>query len=201
MNLGRNIRGFTLVEVIVAIGIFGLIVTGIVAIFLTSWRYNAVVWEQLSTQNEGRKVTQDFVNELRTASQSSIGAYPIQTASTSTIIFYTNLDADSLRERVRYFLTNRILKKGVIKPSGNPLTYDPANETITEVAHDVANTSSIFYYFDSNYAGSGTALPTPVDITNIRVVQIALKLEENPNLTPAPLYVESKVLLRNLKSN
>lgn len=195
-------RGFTLVEVLIAIGIFSFLAVAIVSLFLTSWRYNSIVWEQLKTQNEGRKTTQDFVNELRTASQSSIGAYPIEAAATTSITFYSNIDADTLRERIHYYMSGRTLKRGVIKPTGNPLTYNPANEVVTDVAHDVANTSTaIFYYYDSNYSGAEASLSSPIDIARIRVVKITLQLDQDPHLTPAPFYIESKGSLRNLKDN
>lgn len=197
----RDKRGFTLLEIIVAVGIFSFIVGGIVALYLTSYRYNSIVWEQLKTQNEGRKATQDFVNELRTASQSSVGAYPVQAASSTGIIFYSNVDADTLRERLRYFMSGRTLQRGVIKPTGNPLTYNSANEVITDIAHDVANSTTVFAYYDSNYSGSEAALSVPVDVTKIRVVKMTLQLDEDPYLTPTPFYIESKGTLRNLKDN
>ncbi len=198
----KNSDGFTLVEVLVAIGIFSFLVVGIMTLYLASYRYNGIIWEQLKTQNEGRKVTQDFVNELRTASQSSIGAYPIESASSTAVIFYSNVDTDSLREKIRYFLSGRTLKRGVIKPTGNPLTYNSANEVITEVAHDIANTTTpIFFYYDSNFSGTEIPLSSPVDVTDIRVIRIILQLDQDPHLTPAPFYVESKGLLRNLKDN
>ena len=195
-------RGLTLIEVSVAIGIFIFLAAAVVSLFLTSSRYNSIVWEQLKTQNEGRKVTQDFVNELRTASASSIGAYPVQSAASTSITFYSNIDTDTLRERLRYFMSGRVLKRGVIKPTGNPLTYNSANEVIADVAHDVANTSTaIFYYYDSNYSGAEAPLASPVDVTKIRVVKITLQLDEDPYLTPVPFYIESKGFLRNLKDN
>ena len=76
-------RGITLVEVLVSIGIFSFLIIGITALLLTSWKYNQIVWEQLKTQNEGRKVIRDFVNDLRVASLSSIGAYPVESACVS----------------------------------------------------------------------------------------------------------------------
>lgn len=195
-------RGFTLVEVLVAIGIFSFLAVAVVSLFLTSYKYNAIVWEQLKTQNEGRKTTQDFVNELRAASQSSIGAYPIEAAATTSITFYSNIDADTLRERIRYYMSGRTLKRGVIKPTGNPLTYASSSEVITDVARDVANTSTaIFYYYDSNYSGAEAPLSSPIDIARIRVVKITLQLDQDPYLTPAPFFIESKGLLRNLKDN
>lgn len=191
-----------MLEMLVAMGIFLLLITGIVNLLLWGMHGRDVVWEQLSTQNEGRKIIQDFTNELRRASVSSIGAYPLEVANTSTIVFYSNIDADTWRERVRYFLSGKLLKKGIIKPTGNPMVYSGTNEVITTVVNDVANTSSLFYYYDQNYSSaSGTPMTTPINITAVRMVGIKLMLEEKPNVSPAPFVIESKVEIRNLKSN
>ena len=200
-NFKHNNKGITLVELLVAMGIFVFLAGGIVSLYLTSRKYNDIVWEQLKTQNEGRKVMQDFTNELRIASQSSVGAYPVAGASSTEIIFYTNLDSDTLMERVRYFFSGRILKKGVIKPTGNPLTYNSASEVITEVAHDTVVSTSKFLFYDSSFTGSENPLSSPISVTNIRMVGIQLTLEEDPNASPVPFFIESKVMLRNLKDN
>ena len=195
-------RGFTLIEAIVALGIFALLVGSIVAILLFSWKAKSVVWEQLETQNEGRKVVQDFINEIRTAAASSVGAYPIATAQSQQIIFYADPDKDSLRERIRYYLDGRTLIKGVTKPTSSPPTYDLSDEVVMEIMHDVANgTSSVFSYYDDNYAGSGLPKSYPVNVTNVRMVGISLKMDENPQITPAPFYIESKAMLRSYKNN
>jgi len=204
MNFNLNNKGLTLLEVVVAMGIFTLIIGGIVAMFIYSFQSNKIIWEQLSTQNEGRKVVQDFINELRSATYSSIGAYPLSSAGNQEIIFYSNIDTDTLRERVRYFLSNKTLKKGVIKPTGAPLTYNLASEVITEVAHDVANGANpLFYYYNQDYGNTATStvLTQPVSATIVRVVGIKLSLEENPTASPEPFNVEAKVEIRNLKSN
>ena len=191
-----------MLEIIVAVGIFALIAGAIVQVFLVSWRNNAIVWEQLATQNEGRKVIQDFSKELREASDSSIGSYAIESASGTQIVFFSNIDSDAYKERIRYFVSSTILKKGIIKPSGSPLAYSSSTETVIDVAHDMANgTSSVFFYYDKNFTGSQTPLSSPIDVASIRVVRIILKLEEDPNLSPTPFYIESKVMIRNLKDN
>jgi type II secretory pathway pseudopilin PulG len=194
-------RGITLVEVLVSIGIFSFLIIGITALLLTSWKYNQIVWEQLKTQNEGRKVIRDFVNDLRVASLSSIGAYPIESASSTEIVFYSNIDSDTLKERVRYFLSGRTLRKGVIKPTGSTLSYNSANETFVDIAHDLVTSTVLLSYYDSNFSGSQTKLTSPIDVTKIRVVAISLTLEEDPNASPVPFFIESKVMLRNLKDN
>ncbi|KKR34915.1 MAG: hypothetical protein UT67_C0005G0027 [Candidatus Magasanikbacteria bacterium GW2011_GWA2_40_10] len=197
-----NNKGFSLLEAIVAVGIFVLLISAVVAVFLFSWRGNAVVWEQLSTQNEGRKATQDFSNELREATASSIGAYAIESATNTQIVFYSNIDEDSFVERIRYFVSSTLLKKGVIKPTGNPLTYNSSTESLTTVANDIANgATSVFSYYSSSFTGAGSPLSGAIDVTQIRIVKISLKLEEDPNLSPVPFYIESKVMVRNLKSN
>lgn len=201
--LRLNNKGLTMVEVLVALGIFILLSGGIVELLLWGLHGRDVVWEQLSTQNEGRKIVQDFTTELRRANASSIGAYPLEVAQAQQIVFYSNIDSDSWRERVRYFLVGKELKKGVTKPSGNPLSYSAANEVVTVAVNDVANGSeSVFYYYDQNYSSaSGTAMTLPINIPSVRMVGIKLMLEEKPNVAPVPFYIESKVEIRNLKSN
>jgi len=203
MQLNKDNRGVTLMEILVALGIFTLIVVSVVAVFLFSWKANRIVWEQLSTQNEGRKIVQDFINELRSATYSSIGAYPLETVSTTELVFYSNIDTDTYRERVRYFLNGTVLKKGVTKPSGAPLIYDTGNEIITELVHDVYNTTTpIFYYYNQNYGyTSSTPIEQPVGITEVRVIGFVLELEEDPTASPAPFRVETKAEIRNLKDN
>ncbi len=198
-----NNRGMTLIEVLVTIGLFLMLVVAVAELMIWGNHGKDVVWEQLSTQNEGRLVVQDFVNDLRRANASSIGSYPISLAQSQQITFYTNVDSDSWREQVRYFLQGTTLKRGVIKPSGNPIVYNPANEVVVDVAHDLANaTTSIFNYYDQNYSSaSSTPMTYPINISAIRMVGIKLMLEEKPNVAPAPFYIEAKTEIRNLKSN
>ena len=145
---------------------------------------------------------QDFVNEVRTAAASSVGAYPISIAQNQQFAFYSDVNKDSYRERIRYFMSGTTLKKGITNPVGNPPAYVTSTEVVTDVVHDVANgTSSIFYYFDGSYTGVEAPMTYPINIPNVRMVEISLKLDENPQLTPAPLYVESKAMLRSYKDN
>ena len=198
----KNKSGFTLVEMVVAIGIFGLIILGVGDILVYGLKYRAIILEQLKTQTEGRKIVQDFVNEIRRANYSSLGAYPISSASSQEIIFYANVDEDSWRERVRYFLDGDILKKGITKPNGNPLSYNLDAEVITEIVHDVASGDDpIFFYYGQNYTGSEDFLTSPIVATTVRMVKFDLLLEADPNMSPKPLRIEGAGEIRNLKSN
>jgi prepilin-type N-terminal cleavage/methylation domain-containing protein len=197
-------RGFTLLEILIALGIFGLIVLSISWILVNSLRSNDIVWSQLSTQTDGRKVLQQVVDEVRRAEQSSIGSYPIELAEAYEFIFYANVDNDSERERVRFGLDNGTIKRGIVSPSGSPLQYNPADEQVVEIAHNVRNVEQenpLFSYFGEGYSGTQAPLAEPVLITAVRVVRVQLELEEDPTATPVPLHVESTVSIRNLKQN
>jgi hypothetical protein len=133
---------------------------------------------------------------------SNMGAYPIIEAGTSTLSFYTNADSDSLQEKVRYFLEDTTLKKGTIKPTGDPLIYNEASETTKELAHDIANgTTSIFYYYDTNYDGASDPLDQPADIPLIRLIKINVIIDNDQTKLPPPLSMTTQVSIRNLKDN
>jgi hypothetical protein len=151
----------------------------------------------LTAQDEARKVLKNITAEIRPLSPSSVGAYPIAEANPTSFIFYSDINNDQLKERVRYFLSGTTLKKGVIKPSGTPLTYNPANETIKEVIHDVkSGTNLIFEYYDKNYDGT-----TPIDILAVRLIKITIVIDKDPNKSPGPITLTTQVSTRNLKDN
>jgi len=199
----KNSRGFTILELIISIGIFSILAVGAGAFFGYALQNQRLIWDQLDAQNEGRNAVAQITDYLRKAQQSSTGAYTIESAATSSLIFYANVDSDSYVEKVRFFRLGSILKRGIIKPSGNPLIYNSANENFLEVAHYLTNpnTSTIFSYYDENYTGTGSALIQPVDVTKIRVVRVQLQLDKNPQKSPIPFYAESVVSVRNLKTN
>lgn len=192
-----------MIEVMVVLGIFIMFSATIAEMLMWGNHGKDVIFEQLSKQNDGRIASQNFLNDLRRSSYSSIGAYPVELAGANQIIFYSNVDTDSWKERVRYFVTATTLKRGITKPAGNPLSYNSANEVVSEVAHDLNNTTTIFYYYDQSYDGinNTSSMSFPVDISKIRMIGIKLWLDLRPNVSPAPLYIEGKTEIRNLKSN
>ncbi len=199
----KNKQGFTLIELLVALGIFVMIAMAASWIMIYGLRHNRIIWDQLQTQTDGRRVLQDVVDDVRQAEESSLGGYPLITATDNELSFYANIDDDSWRERVRFWLEGTTVKRGVIKPAGNPLNYSQI-ENIVEIAHEVVNLSQgtpLFLYYDESYTGTEASLEQPVVITDIRAVRVQLELERDPMASPVPLLVESLVEIRNLKTN
>ncbi len=197
-----NKKAFSLVEIIVAVAIASIIFLLVFNFGNDVFSFNSNAQKNLSAQTDARRMLKSIVKELRKASPSSLGSYPIVSASATAVTFFVDVDNDSYKEQVRYFLQGTELKRGVIKPSGLPLSYNPANEKIIILIRDINNgVTPIFEYFDSSYTGVGPSLVQPVQITQIRLVRITVKIEKDPNKSLGPFIVTSQVFLRNLKDN
>ncbi len=198
-------RGFTILETVIALGITIMLV-------LVGWEFarnilsfNTTAYDSLSAQAELLKIVNVWSNEIRTAVPAETGAYPLLTAATNTLTFYSDIDDDGVVERVRYFLSGSKLRKGVIEPSGSPFTYNTASETIADqVQNVVASATGIFQYYDSSYTGAASStapLVNPVNISKVRLVKITIDVDRDAKRTPATIQVSTQVSFRNLKDN
>lgn len=198
----RKEKGFTMIEIMVAVGILTLIIGLAGAFGGDVFSLNRLLQTGLQNQEEAKKVVRPFANEVRSATQSNLGAYAIAETSNTSFSFYSDIDGDGLRERIRYFLDGTEFKKGIIKPTGQPLVYDPLNEKIIKVIHDVLP-STIFYYYDSLYDGTSESPPLiqPVAPYAVRLIKIILTIDSDPNNPPPPVEITTQVSMRNLKDN
>lgn len=193
----KAMAGFTLVEVLVTIGISLLFFGAIADFFINSIKSSNIISDQLEGQGEARRVVNDFVSQVRVASYSSAGDYPLKVASSSEIIFFANIDKDSMVEQVRYFLTSTTLYRGITKPTGNPLLYDISKEDVQVVAEGVRlNGKDLFTYYP---AGIADPLISPVDITAVRLVGIYLRIDKKPEQSPTAWSVSARAEMRNLE--
>lgn len=90
--------------------------------------------------------------------------------------------------------------KGVTKPIGNPLRYLPENEKVTVISQYVRNGTStpVFQYFDKDGVEI-TSTPARPEETTMMGVHLIINVD--PNRAPDDFELESKVQLRNLKTN
>ncbi|USN53929.1 MAG: hypothetical protein H6760_02050 [Candidatus Nomurabacteria bacterium] len=191
-----------MLEVTVTIAIFSFIMVGVLSFIASSYQSYFKLNDRTSTLSKGRSAMERMLKEIRGARESSLGAYPINSATANEFIFYANIDSDDLTERVRYTLSGSTLSRGVIKPVGTPLQYLPANEVVSNLATDIYNGATpTFAYYDDTYTGSEAALSFPVTATNVRYVQFTLKVDETPGSPPEAVELVSSATIRNLKDN
>lgn len=194
-------RGFSLVELVIVLGIFSLMVLAAGNFAISMLRSARSVNITLNSNEESRRTLTNIVAELRTASPSSLGAYPLAETSATSLTFYSNIDSDTYKERLRYFVSGTNLKRGVLKPSGSPLTYNSANETVSDAVKGLINTSAIFSYYDNSYNGQTAPLNQPVNVTAIRLIKVNIQADPNPGESPIVFSLSAEVSLRNLKDN
>ncbi|OHA14362.1 MAG: hypothetical protein A3G49_01915 [Candidatus Sungbacteria bacterium RIFCSPLOWO2_12_FULL_41_11] len=206
MDFLKNSRklksGFSVIEVLASIFILTLIGLAVYSFQKDVFLLNGIIFGSLTAQDEARRALKSMSAEIRAASPSSIGAYALSQTTASSFTFYSNIDSDFFKERVRYFLDGATLKKGVIKPSGSPLTYNPANEILSELIHNIAGAAtSTFSYYDENYDGTTQALAEPIDIAIVRLIKITIVIDKNPQALPGPVTFTTQISIRNLKDN
>lgn len=195
--------GFTLIELIISIAIITSITVVLSTFEKDVFSVNTTIQSSLNAQLDARHVVKTMVTEIRKAAQSETGSYSVTLASSTGITFFSDVNGDGLQDQVRYFLSGSTIKKGVTFPTGSPATYNAGSEVLSTIINSVVASSTlpIFQYYSSSYAGTTTPLSLPVDIPSIRIVQITVIIDKDPNHSPKQIVVTSFVTLRNLKDN
>jgi len=199
-------NGFTLIETLVVLGIFVFALGAVTSFLIYAYKAENFSVTQALAIDSARKGVNTFTKEIREAIQSDSGAYLLEKCEDFEIIFYGDIDKDDNVERVRYFLEDEKIKKGVIDPSGSPSVYT-SEEEIKTISTYVRNTTTpLFYFYDSSFSGKEEDLPltTPVlgdSLDEITMIGIELKVDINPFRAPKILEIKSKIQLRNTKQN
>ena len=206
MRCIRN-KGFTAVELLIVISIMVIVFVATTLFGRDIFALSTIFRGSLDEQFEARKLVKDVVAEIRRIAPAQNGAYPLSNVSTSTMTFYVDLESDGVAERVRYYLDDTTLYKGVIVPSGNPLVYDEDDEEISSYVELVINPSAsstpIFEYFGNTYTGASTSDPMtyPISIEDVRHVSVTFVLDKYSNRDPGPISVTSHGTIRNLRDD
>jgi type II secretory pathway component PulJ len=193
-------RGQSILEFVIAIGIFALLI--LVIGTLEMYIFKAQRTNQALTKVDQQIIIlfRNFTKELRTAQQSNTGSYWIATAQPTELVFYADINNDSLIERIHYVLSGTTLNRGMIKPTGNPLAYNLASESLQPVVTNV-QTGTLFTYYGSDYDGitALNALPSPVNLQSIQLIKLSVTTA-NPTQGLPPMTATTQVTIRNVRS-
>lgn len=199
-----SVQGFTLIEVLVSAAILVILATGFLGMQFIFTQNQVTAWRNYSNIEESNAVVSKFTKEIRVAKQSDEGSYPLVTLSDNEIVFYSDIDLDEDVERVRYTQSASELIKGVIEPSGSPISYLLDTETVTVVADNLVNgTEPIFYYYNEGWPDDTDNNPLPAEdrISDTKVVKIVLTINIKPDDPKSEYKLESSVNMRTLKEN
>jgi prepilin-type N-terminal cleavage/methylation domain-containing protein len=206
MKIQKNYsNGFTLIETLVAVFVFALAMGVITGFVVMGYRAQGYTWQQSQAIDEARKGVETMVKEIREARTAENGAYIIDTAEDFQFIFYSDVDKDDEIEKVRYYIEGdpnsdigAQFMKSTIEPEGFPAIYPPENEIPVVVSNYTRNSPPIFQY----YQDDGTELiEMPARKKDTKVMKVFLVININLNRSPQDFELESKVQIRNLKTN
>ena len=193
----------TLVATLIALGIFAVVIVAVSAFQISLFNNQKVVSGSLQTAQDAQIILRTMLTELRSAAPGVNGAYPIASASTSSLVFFSDTNGDGQTEEIGYKLSSTTILRTSITPTGSPLSYLASNTATTTILRNVRNSAStaIFQYYDQNYTGTSTPMALPINISSVRLIQVSLTLDVNPALSPLPRTYTVQVGLRNLKTN
>ncbi|NTV22736.1 MAG: hypothetical protein HGB03_04250 [Candidatus Yonathbacteria bacterium] len=193
-------RGLSIVETIVTVAAATVVLIGLISFVLSLYRTNIYAVEQSFAINSARRGIERMVRDMREATYSDEGAFPIIFASPYEFYFYSDVDRDDNVERVRFYIENGLLKRAQTKAVGIPPTY-PGNADTTSLVSDhvrnVVNTIPMFRYYDT----AGNEVSNLSHVTDIAFVVVHMIVDINPYRLPNDFVLQSSASLRNLSEN
>lgn len=197
----RKRNGFTVIEMVATIGIISLIALGLSSYVTQGVRLLNFTTQKIKAQENVRTAINAIISEMREMLQADNGSYPLISANDFSIEFYSNVDSDPEREKIKYELIDGSLYRWVVdSDNGQPAQYPIFTDNDrTFVTDDITNTSSIFKYFDNTYNGETSPLSSPFSLNEVSFILVTLEIDQNLNEPPEPFTIETGVSLRNLK--
>lgn len=203
----KRLKAMSFIEMMVAIFIMGVGMIGFSQLLLSTWKSNKFILETGNTAVQVNRASNEIISNLRRVRQADNGDYPIEYGSNFDLKIYLDVDGDGTTERVHYWLDSAAqeVKRGVTEPTTTtPPTYPGSDTTVTTIATYIVNTNvqPVFYYYNQNYPGDtiNNPLTTPVNIHNVRLIRVLLRMNIDPIRAPNNINVESFADLRNLEN-
>lgn len=197
-------KGITLVETVTVVMIMSFVLLAMSLFFVRMWQMNNFSLELgYATMVASRGVDQ-AVKNIRRASRGGNGAFAVESAGSTEMIFYANYDDDEAIERVRYFLNDadHTFNVGVtqLDTVAVPPRYNyQTEEEVKQVANFVVNNPAdepIFTYYNLQ----NEQLASPTTATQVSMVKILLFVNVDEIKQPNNVRIESYVVMRNLST-
>jgi len=193
MSDKKNQKGFSFIEISVAITIFLLIVTIVSSYIIQGFKIGVFNTEQQEAVENARRAMEIMTKNIRGANNSEKGDYPLSTIEADNLVYYTDTNDDDVMERVEYFIDGLELKQTITEP-GELNDYTGTSTTII-LSNWINNVEDpLFEYYDSDYNETSV-------INEIRLIKIKLEINVTPERAPDNYDLESDINLRNLKDN
>jgi len=191
----------TLVEVVVAIGLYTVLTLAITTAVTALYRYNAYTIEQANEIDNARRGMTQWNRDVKEMTTAEDGTFPIAVIAEHHLGYYSDTDQDDNVEYIEYILSTTTLIKYTYNPSGTPATYDltspDSTQILSEYVQNINQATSTFFFFDN----SGNQLSSTSPLVNVRYIKAQIIVNIDPLRSPGEFMLRSSIAPRNLKDN
>lgn len=191
-----NKAAYSLVELIVAVALIGLVALALGSMILMLVRSHRYAFEQGSAIQEGRRALERIADLIRTATYGEDGSYALASVATSSLTLYADADYDGVVERVRFWLSGTTFYEGISEPQGTPPTY--GSEVVRVLATYVRNGEDAIPVFQA-FDAQGEQLPLPAPVLSVRTIHIRFIVNVARNRKPGDFTIATTAGLRNTR--
>ena len=191
----RNNKGFTLIEMLIALALGSFLLAGSVSVFTYSNRAYVVQDEVVTTQQFVRSALEILVHEIRMGgyvppdAKDSLGVYEQLSEATATAMtFIADLNADGIPEQVRYTLTGTTLTRESWQWDDSTTPGQWVTQTSGAAVTLAENITALGFVY--TYADGTQGIPASTqERADVRAVSISITgrtAHEDPNFEAAP---------------
>ena len=191
----------TLVETIVAIGIYTVLLLAITTSITALYQYNSYAFAQADEIDNARRGMTQWNRDAKEMIQAEDGTYPLVTVEEHRLGYFSDTDQDETVEYVEYILASTTLTKYTYNATGTPVAYDfttPDTEEILSLyVQNINQSTSTFYYYDD----MGNQLSSTSPIVDVKYIRAQIIVNIDPFRSPGEFMLRSSIAPRNLKDN
>lgn len=201
LNTVQKQSGYTLVETVMAIGIYTILILAITSSITSLYKTNSYALGQANEVDNARRGITQWNRDTKEMITAEDGTFPLAKIEEHVLGYYSDTDQDERVEYVEYILASTTLMKFTYEATGTPPVYDfstPSQEhTLSLFVQNINQGTSTFFYFDE----AGTALSSTSSLVDVKYIKAQIIVNIDPFRSPGEFMLRSSIAPRNLKDN
>lgn len=193
--------GMTLVETVVAIGIYTVLMLAISSSVTSLYKTNSYALGQANEVDNARRGMTQWNRDVKEMTLGEDGTYPVAVIEKHKLGYFSDTDQDENVEYIEYILASTTLTKYTYNATGTPAAYNfstpDEEQTLSLFVQNILQATSTFFYFDE----TGAALSSTSPLVRVKYIKAQIIVNIDPFRSPGEFMLRSSIAPRNLKDN